>query len=514
MRQKTKGVIIKGKARWREQGERNTRYFFNLEKRNQSRKAVTKLKVGNDKYTFDQFEILEEEKRFYETLYRSENIDEQSLSGSTFFKSENISPLKEEEIQMCEGLVSENECLNALKEFKNAKSPGSDGFSAEFYRFFWPELGPEMVASFNYGFRTGTLSISQRRGIISLIPKKNKDKTLLENLRPVSLLNIDYKILTKTIAKRLEKVLPKIINSDQTGYVKGRFIGENVRLIQDVMFFTEYTKTPGIAIFLDFRKAFDTIEWPYLKVALQMFNFGPDILNWFQIIYNQVSSCVLHNGHASEFFLLERGVRQDCPLSGLLFVIGIELFARAVKNDPNIKGINVGQKEIKITQYADDTTVLVRDGDSVPRLLKLLEEFKKVRGLQINTSKTEAMWLGTWKSRKEKPFGFKWPHDPVLALGVHFSYDSERAKKLNLEDKIAILEKTLNNWKRRKLTLIGKIHIVKTLGLSKLIYSASVLAMSKHTVERINKIIFNFLWDGKPAKIKKKLLLPKKSMAD
>ena len=109
-----------------------------------------------------------------------------------------------------------------------------------------------MVASFNYGFRTGTLSISQRRGIILLLPKKNKDKTSLENLRPVSLLNIDYKILTKTIAKRLEKVLPKIINSDQTGYVKGRFIGENVRLIQDVMFFTEYTKTPRIAIFLIF----------------------------------------------------------------------------------------------------------------------------------------------------------------------------------------------------------------------------------------------------------------------
>jgi len=83
-----------------------------------------------------------------------------------------------------------------------------------------------MVASFNYAFRTGTISISQRRGIISLIPKKNKGKTLLENLRPVSLLNIDYKILTKTIAKRLEKVLPKIINSDQTGYVKGRFLGE------------------------------------------------------------------------------------------------------------------------------------------------------------------------------------------------------------------------------------------------------------------------------------------------
>ena len=165
-----------------------------------------------------------------------------------------------------------------------------------------------MVSSFNHAFRSGTLSISQRRGIISLIPKKNKDKTLLDNLRPISLLNVDYKILTKTLAQRLEKVLPTVINPYQTGYVKGHFIGENVRLIRDIMFFTEHTKKPGIAIFLDFRKAFDTIEWNYLSTALQLLNFGHDMLNWFQVIYHQVSSCVLHNGHASDFFPLERSV--------------------------------------------------------------------------------------------------------------------------------------------------------------------------------------------------------------
>ena len=223
------------------------------------RKTVTKLKIGDDKYTTDQFEILEEEKTFYQSLYKSQNTNEHDLSGSTFLASGNIAPLKKEEQQLCEGLVSVNECANALKEFKNAKSPGTDGFSAEFYKFFWPELGTEMISSFNHAFRSGTLSISQRRGIISLIPKKNKDKTLLDNLRPISLLNVDYKILTKTLVKRLEKVLPTIINPDQTGYVKGRFIGENVRLIRDIMFFTEHTKKPGIAIFLDFRKAFDTI---------------------------------------------------------------------------------------------------------------------------------------------------------------------------------------------------------------------------------------------------------------
>ena len=106
-----------------------------------------------------------------------------------------------------------------------------------------------MCASFNYAFSTGTLSISQKRGIISLIPKKNKDKCLLENLRPISLLNIDYKILTKAIAKRLEKVLPRVINPNQTGYIKGRFIGENVRLIQDIMYTTLNKQTNQALLF-------------------------------------------------------------------------------------------------------------------------------------------------------------------------------------------------------------------------------------------------------------------------
>ena len=122
----------------------------------------------------------------------------------------------------------------ALKEFKNCKSPGTDGLSGEFYNFFWSEISTDIIGSFNYAFKTGMLSISQRRGIISLI----------ENLRPISLLNIDYKILTKSIAKRLEKVLPKIINLNQTGYIKGRFIGENVRLIQDAMFHTKQEEKP------------------------------------------------------------------------------------------------------------------------------------------------------------------------------------------------------------------------------------------------------------------------------
>jgi len=173
------------------------------------------------------------------------------------------------------------------------------------------------------------LSISPRRGKILLIQKKSKDKTILENLRPISLLNVDYKILTKVIAKRIEKVLPTSINPDQTGYVKGHYTDENVRLIYDLIHYADKLNQKGIAIFLDFKKALDSIEWDYLLETLQLFNFGHDIQNWMKIFY--VTSCVLNNGHASTFFSLQPGVRQGCLLSGVLLVLRIELLSKSIK---------------------------------------------------------------------------------------------------------------------------------------------------------------------------------------
>lgn len=347
---KTRGTILRSRARWHEQGERSNKYFLNLEKRNHSRKLVSKLKLQNGSVITNQFDILEEQSKFYKSLYNSQQSDnpDQTETG-VFFNPSNITTLSDHQQASCEGLITEIEAFKALKEFAGAKTPGTDGLTTEFLKYFWPELKALIVGSFKYAFASGSLSISQRRGIISLIPKKNKDKTILENLRPISLLNVDYKILTKVLAIRLEKVLPKIINPDQTGYVKGRYIGENIRLIQDLMFYLEKENSPGIAVFVDFRKAFDTIEWNYLEKALALFNFGPNFLQWFKTIYSNISSCVLNNGHASHFFPLTRGVRQGCPLSGLLFVIGLDLLARAIKTHDRINGIRIGNHEVKTT---------------------------------------------------------------------------------------------------------------------------------------------------------------------
>ena len=188
---------------------------------------------------------------------------------------------------------------------------------------------------------------------------------------------------------------------------------------------------------------------------------------WSYIILLIISSCVTNNSFASPFFNLNRGVRQGCPLSGLLFVLGIELLNLAIQTNSNIKGIKVGDEEIKNTLDADDTTLFVKDLESVQELLEMLEKFRRCSGLELNKSKTEAMWLGSWAGRKDKPFGFRWPEVSACAVGINFTNDSSTSDKLNFEKKLEDLQRILNSWKRRKLTLLGKMNIVKSLGLSK-----------------------------------------------
>ena len=216
---KTKGAIIRSRARWYEHGERNSKYFTNLEKRAYERKHIVKLKTNENQYLGEPNKILIEMENFYKTLYSSKTSDDSfDASASAFANCNNIKRLDGEQIT-CEGLISEEECLSALKKFVKNKTPGSDGLTAEFYLCFWESLTIPLKECLNDAYHHGEMSISQKRGVISMLPKKNKDTLLLKNWRPITLLNIDYKIATKCIAKRLEKVLTELINRDQTGYV-------------------------------------------------------------------------------------------------------------------------------------------------------------------------------------------------------------------------------------------------------------------------------------------------------
>ena len=200
---KGKSAIFRSKCRWVEKGEKATKYFFNLEKRNYNRKTINEIKLENDETTTDETQILSMIRIYYSNLYNSQTTDAQD-SFEMFTDSMEIPKLDDAERDALDGPLTYGECKKSLETFENGKSPGEDGFTVEFYKHFFDLVGVDLLASLNGAYEHGRLSVSQRRGIITLLPKDDAELLLLQNWRPITLLNVDYKIASKAIARRIE----------------------------------------------------------------------------------------------------------------------------------------------------------------------------------------------------------------------------------------------------------------------------------------------------------------------
>ena len=502
---KATGALLRARATWVEKGEKNTKLFLNMEKRNYNVKHITRLKTGglNEQYTEDPNQILQLLKNFYQDLYSHDSRNDQFDALFT----ENLPQLSDNSILLTEKDFGIEELTCALNLMKNGKNPGSDGLTVEFYKHFWPDVKYIIYESLQECIQDKMLSVEQRRAIIRLIPKKDKDITEIKNWRPISLLNTDYKLIAMCLAQRLQKVIPEIISPDQNGYVKGRFIGFSVRTIIDVIEKSNIDNMDTIIAFLDFEKAFDKLNWTYLDKALEAFGFCQKFREYICIMYNKISSSVINNGYTSPYFTLKCGIRQGCPLSALLFIIAAETLANNLKKNCNIKGINLNGMEVKITQMADDTTLFLDNIQSLHTVLNTLFMFCKSSGLKLNYSKTEILYLGKKSFCKRNPFNLKWVRDRVYALGTWFYKDVDECVSTNHKTCFSKFKHILDIWRPRYLTWFGRITILKTLALSKLNYCIMSLTTPQWFINDVQKELDKFLWMDKPARIKQKTVI-------
>ena len=232
-----------------------------------------------------------------------------------------------------EAPITKEELNIALGKSKNNKSPGLDGYSPEFYNFFWPQLGDFFLKCINNNFKQGKLTVTQSQGVITCLPKTGKLRNQLKNWRPISLLNTSYKLISLCITNRNRPLLNKIISQEQKGFLENRSIADCSRLIYDIITETELANKSGLILLVDFQKAFDSLSWEFIDEVLDKFNFGPNLKKWIQMFQLNSNSRIILNGHLSEPFLLERGCRQGDPISPYIFILCSEYLALAFKED-------------------------------------------------------------------------------------------------------------------------------------------------------------------------------------
>lgn len=445
--------------------------------------------------------IQEEICLFYSNLYKSKlNKSECDILFESI--NDDIKKLDAEDKHILEEELTITEIENALKQMKNSKSPGIDGLTSEFLKHFWVDIKKSPYKAFLECIKKGCLSPTMKTGLITLLPKPKKDLLMLDNWRPITLLCNDYKLLALVYANRIKQILGKLVEEYQSAFIKGRYIHNHIRLILDMIDYQPYIQSESFVLFIDFFKAFDTVEHEFMFTVLKKLGFGERFCKVIKMFYNDIYSYIsLNPGMTSKIL---RGIRQGCPISPKLFILCTQMLAYLIVNHPQIKGITIFDYEYRISQFADDTVIFLNDKSKIEKALDIISVFSRASGLCLNLKKCEILPLHPCAEPYISSIPVK---TEVKYLGLTISKDSNKRQLLNIEGKIDDMKKSLNFWLMRDLSILGRILLTKAEGISKLVYPCQALYVPPQMIKKVNSIIFNFIWKNKTHYLKKSVMI-------
>ena len=485
---RTKGQKLRSKVLDFENEEENHTDFYKLEEMHANRKELTELEVNKTKIV-GKDNIMEAVHKFWNDLWgerKTFNEEEQTRYLEKYLKDENKARAAQSFVVLPE------ETLKSLKNQNKKGSPGSDGYPPDFYEWAWDFIQYDLTEVINNCYLNGEMSKSMRAAIVTLIPKNGKSK-ILKDWRPVSLLNVDYKIIAKIITERLKSEIENEISREQKCAIKGRQISDIHLNILASLKKAKKINHPSIIACYDYTKAFDMIDHSIIWKTLDLLKASKTTINWIKVMYKNITSQIQVNGALTKEIRVVRGIRQGCPLSMLLFVIALESLSRSLKQDRNIKA---PYDDMVVQQYADDLTTITSDTASHLLARKHIQKFCKESGLELNLGKTKIIHRNLSPDEETNLKSISPDNtieNRIKILGIFFN-DTTILDPKNWDERIEKMRKIIMKHNKRDISIFGKVKLINTLILPHLNVVGRIQKITTIQIKKINSLIFPFLW--------------------
>ena len=515
------------RARYREKGEKCTKYWFGLNKEKVGDNTILALMDDNNRMIRKTKEMGEIAVKHHKTLQAKPEMNERRKEAIKKLKKiiEGKS-VNEEQREKLASSTTREEIEEAIKNTANGTSPGVDGIPYELYKELIKREKKKADKEVDIiGILHNVVLEIEEKGVTILSTEnkreneftdglmfllfKKKDKWKIENYRPITLLNTDYKIYTKTIAKRLAEVAPTIVHEDQAGFIPQRSLYDHTKTTQMVIEYCEIAEQDGCIVALDQEKAYDKIDHEYLWIILKKFGFPRVFINRIKEMYKNTHKAIMINGIITEKFRVERGVHQGDPMSCMLYDLAIEPLAEALRKS-ELKGIEIKEniERLIVNLFADDTLVYLGKDDNMNTLDQIIGTFCTASTAKFNVDKTEILPVGKKEFREEMIRERKMGEN-VITIDKRIIKEGEsmrtlgswvgnaKTDTLQWEKIIKSQEKIIESWNKMNLTTKGKELVLKSLVQSKAVFLATVNGMPKNVEEELEKMYHSFLWNGK-----------------
>ena len=502
------------KSKWYQEGEKGTKYFLNMQK-SRGNKLDLQVLSRDNVTTENPDEIDKMVESFYKTLYEKGNSKIDNRNDLPSFLS-NLEKPNIANIDDIDNPLTLSDLRITLDSCKDS-SPGPDGIPYSLIKFTWPLFGPILLDSWNYAIQTGNLTHSHEDSYLKLLPKEGKDLKQLKNWRPITLSNCDIKIITKSLANKLAKNLTSVISECQTAYMKDRQITDNLHIIQYAIEKSTDLNIPSMIVSLDAEKAFDSVEHWYIREVLKYLGLE-SFINTFNLLYRNQKVSIHINNRIAGHYTIKNGVKQGDALSCILFILAVEPLLRNINGDDNIMGLKIKDNPIpKALAYADDVACIIHpDQNNLQRIFDHYQSMTNMSGLNLNADKTEIIRNGNetynYSLNYNQSTVVLKSCDDMKLNGIFIGYDINRVRHKNFEKVFISMDRQLRTWSSRNLSLMGKIQIYKTFGLSQILFASSTIMFTKQEEMQLTNLIYKFIWNRNidsnkaPDRIKRSIL--------